>query len=179
MPGVFLGDHVKGRLAGDRHPDIELGIRFHRAIDAFVDAEPGQRASIDRFDPRFKRFGGIICDVVYDYFLANSWQQFSDVKFEHFCERTYQHVLNRRDELDEPAKSIILRMQASRSLENYRHKSYVDRSLNYISTRLRYPNPLADAFEEFDRLHDALAEDFLNFIPPTMHYADTWLNTHC
>lgn len=175
MTGVFLGDHVKGRLRGNRPKTIELGIKFHRAVDAFVDSEPNQRSSVDRLDPKYRRFGGIICDVVYDYFLANSWQDYSDVNFDVFCDQAYDAVLTRPDHLDEAARSTILRMQANRSLQKYRSKDYVAGSLNHISGRLRQPNPLAEAFHEFERHEQEMTEDFAKFLPEVVNFSEQWL----
>lgn len=175
MPGVFLGDYVKGRLTGQRPEEVELGIRFHRAVDAFVDSDPGQKTSVARLPPMFRRYGSIICDVVYDYFLANHWHQFSDIGYEPFCRQVYAQVLSREDLLGEPAKSTILRMRERGSLENYHTRAYVEASLTHIGRRLTKANPLAEAYGEFEKLEAELAADFFEFMPRTVQYANRWL----
>ena len=55
MVGGFLGDFVKGKLSGKHPHRIELGIRLHRAIDAYTDQHPIVKQSQRRFDPAFRR----------------------------------------------------------------------------------------------------------------------------
>ena len=40
LVGGFLGDYIKGRLENRFSPEIERGIRLHRAIDQYTDSHP-------------------------------------------------------------------------------------------------------------------------------------------
>jgi acyl carrier protein phosphodiesterase len=175
MPGVFLGDHVKGKLSGNPDDVIEQGIRFHRAVDVFVDSSPMQQRSIARFDRKYRRFGGIICDIIYDFHLANHWDKFSDAELPEFCRDAYVAVLDQGDRLGPDAHAIAQRMQAHQSLESYGSRAYVERALNHLSQRLTRRNPLAEAVVLLDQLETELGEDFLQFMPGTMAFADQWL----
>lgn len=175
MPGVFLGDHVKGKLPGNTSDVIEQGIRFHRAVDVFVDSSPLQQRSIDRFEHKYRRYGGIICDIIYDYHLATHWDKFNDATLPEFCRHAYGAVLDQADRLSATAHTTALRMQANQSLENYGSRAYVARSLNHLSQRLTRRNPLAEAVVLFDQLETELSEDFLEFIPSAIAFADQWL----
>lgn len=175
MPGVFLGDHVKGKLTGHREPKIEMGIRFHRAVDAYVDDSQFQRKSIARMDQKFRRYGGIICDIAYDYYLAKNWQFFSPEDLNDFCQRAYAAIRHRDDELGSRALQTVTRMQQFKSLENYGTRDYVARSLQHISTRLSRENPLASAFTEFEKHDQGFAEDFFEFMPDVVQFGDEWL----
>ena len=175
MAGAFLGDFVKGTLKGERPAVVETGIRFHRSVDAFVDAHPIQRRSIDRFRPEFRRYGGIICDVVYDHFLAKHWVVFNDQEFLTFCQDAYQSILDEELSLGAKATSTIMRMQEFRSLENYPTEQYISRSLSHIGQRLKRANPLDRAFEEFVAHRQALETDFFDFMPATESFANDWL----
>ncbi len=175
MAGVFMGDHVKGSLIGERPAHIETGIQFHRTIDAFVDRHQVQHQSIQRLPSKFRRYGGIICDVVYDYYLANHWQKFAEPAFEDFCLTTYQQILDQEASLSEEANRVIRRMAEYRSLEGYGSRQYVERSLGFISERLKRANPLKDAYREFEILEPELEQDFLNFLPEVDNFAQQWL----
>tara|TARA_R110002073_G_scaffold4917_15_gene31100 strand:+ start:10493 stop:11095 length:603 start_codon:yes stop_codon:yes gene_type:complete len=178
MAGAFLGDFVKGTLKGDHPPNIETGIKFHRAVDAFVDSHPIQRQSINRFDPRFRRYGGIICDVVYDHFLARHWATFHDQDFLSFCRDAYQWILDEHHSLGESATMTITRMQEYGSLESYPTQKYVYRTLERIGERLKRTNPLDIAFEEFVTNKQALEADFLAFMPSINAFAIEWLRVN-
>jgi acyl carrier protein phosphodiesterase len=178
MAGAFLGDFVKGKMTGERPSTIETGIRFHRAVDAFVDSHPVQRQSIDRFQPHFRRYGGIICDVVYDHFLANHWSTFSDQDFIQFCEGAYAAILSERPHLGSSATETITRMQQYASLENYRSETYISRSLLHIGQRLKRANPMDQSFAEYLAHQTELEQDFLAFMPSLEVFAEDWLHAN-
>lgn len=178
MPGVFLGDFVKGRLTGKRSKRIELGIQFHRSVDVFVDQHPSQQQSIKLFSPEYRRYGGIICDVVFDHFLARDWSKHADSDFEQFCGRAYEQVLEADTELTETAKETITAMQSHRSLERYQQEAYIDRSLRHIGTRLRRDNPLHQGMEVFDAHRNALESQFESLVPDLKVFAENWLALH-
>lgn len=175
MAGAFLGDFVKGSLTGKRPLKIEVGIRFHRAVDAYVDAHPSQRLSISRFEPEFRRFGGIVCDVVYDHFLARHWCQFSDQAFNLFCQQAYAEILDQHAHLEPQAAETITRMRNYGSLEAYHSEDYIERSLNHIATRISRANPLDRAFQQYQAHARDLEQDFFTFMPDVKAFARQWI----
>ena len=176
MPGVFMGDHVKGPLVGAHEETIENGIRFHRTIDAHVDRHVVQQRSVARLPKHLRRFGGIICDVTYDFFLANHWNRFSDEEYGNFCERAYKTILDSEQSLNSSARRSIRRMAEYKSLEGYHTLEYIDRSLYFISQRLRFDNPLQDAMIEIEALRKPLESDFLEFLPSVDQFSSSWLS---
>lgn len=175
MAGVFMGDHVKGTLKGIYPDEIELGIQFHRSVDAHVDAHTSQQLSVSRLPKHLRRYGGIACDVIYDYYLANHWHRFSEQNFAEFCQFSYQQILNHEHTLTESARRTILRMSEVKSLEGYTSKQYVERSLNFIAQRLKHSNPMTEIFAEFEQLDHELEQDFLAFLPQVDKFGQTWL----
>lgn len=175
MPGVFLGDHVKGLLKGERSKTIEDGIRFHRAVDVFTDSHPMQQRSISRLPKNLRRYGGIICDVVYDYYLANHWAAFYEKDFQQFCTASYLAILVAEDELTQPAFSTVVRMQENSSLQSYTSRHYIERSLAFIGQRLKRDNPLHLGYREFEALEQELEQDFMTFLPLVDAFGSDWL----
>ena len=68
--GGLLGDFVKGPLQGQYPESVEEGIFLHRQLDAFTDAQPEVRNLIRTFSTQWRRFAGIIIDIVFDHLLA-------------------------------------------------------------------------------------------------------------
>jgi len=175
MVGGFLGDFVKGKLTG-KHPDqIELGIRLHRAIDAYTDRHPLVKQSQHRMDPEFHRYAGIITDIVYDHFLAQNWQICSPVSLQEFSENACKLVIKAKPLLPQNALKTILWMQSSAALVRYKDEAFIDRALKNISRRLSRSNPLANGFQQFEQNRSALEDDFLNFIPELKSFAEQWI----
>ncbi len=176
MAGGFLGDFIKGPLKGELPREIELGVKLHRAIDAYTDQHPIVRKSQQRFDSEFRRYSGIICDISYDHLLALNWHQHSTISLEAFSKIAYQAVLDAAEHSPATATNTILRMQSVRALEFYKNEEFVDRSLKSISTRLKRINPLNQAFGQFGQHKQALDEDFALFLPDVARFANEWIN---
>ena len=71
----ILGDYLKGRLENRFSLEIEAGILLHRAIDQYTDSHPAVKGSYKRLDPKFRRYAGIITDIVSDHLLALNWSK--------------------------------------------------------------------------------------------------------
>ena len=105
--GALLGDFVKGPLKGERDRRIEQGILLHRKIDAFTDSHLALRETHQQFDPRYRRFAGIMTDVAFDFFLNQHWQRFHHQPLDQFCQHVYQ-LLSSADQLTPAAKKAGL-----------------------------------------------------------------------
>src|SRR5699024_7195222 len=86
MAGQILGDRIKGRLDGRFAPDVERGIRLHRAIDGFTDRHAVTSDLRRRFAPPLRRYGGILVDIGFDYCLARGWACYSDTALPRFAD---------------------------------------------------------------------------------------------
>ena len=75
--GALLGDHVKGRLeTSELSAGLVRGIRLHRRIDAWSDSDPAVTGLLARFRPPWRRYGGIVLDVLFDRELSRRWGEF-------------------------------------------------------------------------------------------------------
>jgi len=99
IAGQFCGDFVRGADLSHFSEGIQQGIHRHRRIDAFTDRHPAVRASLSVFEPPVRRFAGIITDVMFDYFLANHWDQYSDIPLETHVETVHDALNSTRAQL--------------------------------------------------------------------------------
>ncbi|MEO2173864.1 MAG: acyl carrier protein phosphodiesterase [bacterium] len=126
-------------------------------------------------DPEFRRYSGIITDIVYDHFLAQNWQIWSPVSLEEFSENACKLVIKAKPFLPQNALDTILWMQSSASLVRYKNEAFIDQALKNISRRLSRNNPLANGFQQFEQNRSALEDDFLNFLPELKSFAEQWI----
>lgn len=164
LVGALLGDFVKGPLNGQYRPSVEQGILLHRKIDAFTDSHAALRLTHQRFESRYRRFAGIMTDVVFDYFLNRHWQTFHDQPLDLFCSHIYQ-LLSKNQELTPAAQRQADNLCRYAVLENYQHWETVDRALTGISQRIKRETPLASAAKEMLKHHSTLEQQFLAFYP--------------
>ena len=167
--GALLGDFVKGPLQGERRSGLEQGIALHRKIDAFTDSHRDLRLTQQLFNPRYRRFAGIMTDVIFDHFLNHHWQQFHPQSLDNFSRDVY-HLLAHSSELPAAARRQADNLARYDVLVGYRHWQTVEAALTRIGQRIRRDNPLATAAAELQRHCAELEQVFLNFYPELQRY---------
>lgn len=93
LTGNLLGDFIKGPLPTGLADHFDEGIWLHRKIDAFTDAHPAHRAAVASFALPWRRFGGIVVDMLYDHWLSQHWQRFSAAPLPRFLAQSYGQLL--------------------------------------------------------------------------------------
>ncbi|HTB32676.1 MAG TPA: ACP phosphodiesterase [Bacteroidia bacterium] len=163
--GNFIADSVKGNKYNAYPEGISKGIVMHREVDFFSDNNPVYRQSVHRLQPAYGKYSGVITDMFYDYFLANNWDKFSDIKLEEFCGNAYKVINRHLDKL--PKESLIISTYMSREnwLLAYREKENIRGALAGMSRRLKYYFPMDDAAIELERNPELYNRDFLDFFP--------------
>jgi acyl carrier protein phosphodiesterase len=178
LVGGFLGDYTKGRLNGKLASGIERGIALHRAIDAYTDQHEIVKTSRERFSAEFRRYAGIITDVLYDHLLAQHWLNFYQEPLDDFSKRTLGILLANKSSLTDNAADTATRMHEYNSLAHYGETKFVINALTHISTRLKRANPLGYASDEALACLPALRNDLLGFYPQLVNFSDEWQNSH-
>jgi len=176
--GGFLGDYIKGRLENRFSPEIERGIRLHRAIDQYTDSHPVVRNSYKRFDPKFRRYAGIITDIAFDHLLAQNWRRYYSEPLESYSASTLEKLLAHKDVLTDAAFQSASRMQEHNSLAHYDQLEFLERSLAYLSGRLKHANPLIEAYKHCEEQLPGLQQDLSVFYPGLMEFCDEWKQLH-
>jgi acyl carrier protein phosphodiesterase len=178
LVGGFLGDYIKGRLENRFSPEIERGIRLHRAIDQYTDSHPVVKSSYKRFDSRFRRYAGIITDIAFDHLLAQNWSRYYNEPLEAYSACTLEKLLVHKDMLTDAAYQSASRMQEHNSLAHHGESKFLERSFVYLSGRLKHENPLLDAYPHCEEQLPALQEDLSVFYPELMEFCDEWKQLH-
>ena len=177
--GGLLGDFVKGPLRGDYPPRIEAGIELHRRIDARCDDLPAIRALRAQFPDPWRRYGGIVIDVVFDHLLARDWDDLHPRPLADFCRSFYCALADRRALLPERARAFCDHAPGARWLESYCDAGQIPRVLARIGQRLRrpvhleraWPLPQASVAAVESAFRDVLAA-LAGPVAATPHFAD-------
>ena len=172
--GNFLGDFVKGNLFGRYDEEVELGIKFHRAIDAYTDHHLLIKLSKKRFGPRFRRIGGIMVDIAYDHLLALSWDKFYDEPIDLFSKRVLENILDFK-ELPWDAENLAKMMLRKNALEKYKNEEFLTDASLSIHKRLKNRTPMLEASEVIKNVKGELDRDFRFFYPQLIDFAAVWL----
>lgn len=172
--GNLLGDFIKGPVPADLPPALAVGIRLHRRVDGFTDAHPEHRAAVRCFEPPWRRFGGVLVDMLYDHWLARHWSVFNEQPLHAFLARNYTLLLS--SDLDHPALPeglpLPLRRMAEQDwLSTYLSVAGLHGALDGIGRRLRRPLALGASLDTLDAIQWAEMEaGFLRFYPALMAF---------
>ena len=171
LVGALLGDYIKGPLKGDWPASWEQGIHLHRQIDAFSDRHPLSRQFRQQLPPTFRRYSGIMLDVVCDHFLSRQWQQFHPQPITDFSQRIYQ-LFDSDTTIPASARQRIASFARHDVLSAYSDWRTIDTALAHIGERLRHDNPLRDAGKTLLSHYTGLEKLFTAFYPEVIDFAD-------
>ena len=178
LAGALLGDFIKGNLAehhqhrgGSFSTDWINSIHFHRQIDTFTDSHPLVIQARQRFESPYRRYAGIIVDLVFDHCLVQQWQGFADQSLASFEQTCYQQLALDEPLFPERAAALSQHLRNHQLLSGYGHLPTIDRALAGVSRRLSKANPLDNCLPAIEEHQANLKKDFLEFYP--------LLNTAC
>lgn len=170
LAGNFMGDFVKGPLAGRYPPRLQQGIELHRGIDSFARDDAHFNRSRLRLDPRFGLYRGVLVDLFFDHFLALNWERWSAEPLESYLGRVRRALEGRRPLMPERLQEFFP-IIFEELLPSYREREGIRRALERMGRRVKRANPLAEGGEELSRHYDGLREDFLLFLPAVREFA--------
>ncbi|NVK23734.1 MAG: DUF479 domain-containing protein [Gammaproteobacteria bacterium] len=160
--GNLLGDFVKGGVQYLPYDDeIKHGVNLHRAVDVFTDQHKFVRelkASLGDY----RRYGGIVLDVLFDHQLACNFDKYSKRPLSQFSKNTYPKLalepyINQGVEFPERFHRVVNGMTASDWLIGYREEKNIERALHGISMRLKRPVDLTQVMPWYQN-HQSLFE---------------------
>jgi acyl carrier protein phosphodiesterase len=163
--GSVLPDFAPTALLASLPPAFQTGIAQHRRVDLFADAHPLFQRSRSRFPPPFRRYAGILTDVLYDHLLTCNWASYSAVPLPDFAAEVYAAIETCRAELPPETYARLARLRDADLLGAYGELEGVARVLGGIGARLRRPVDLGAALPVLRDQYAGFAADFGDFFP--------------
>ena len=170
MVGNFIGDYVKGQQYRDYPEAIAQGIILHRKIDDFTDHHPLQREFKNYFRAPYRHYAGIISDVLFDYFLAHNWADFSSIALNTFCQSTYRTLESYHKHLPETVQGFLPKMRQAKRLESYAEQEGIASALMLMTRYTSLPDYTVEAMAILNEHYEALEELFYPFYADLMAY---------
>jgi acyl carrier protein phosphodiesterase len=176
QPGILTGnmisDFIKGKKKFDFSPLIQRGIALHRAIDEFTDFHPITQKAKSYFRNDYRLYSGAFVDVVYDHFLANDKQQFTnEAALNSFCTDTYSRLQNDSAVLPPKFLQMLPYMQQQNWLYNYRFPEGIEKSFGGLVRRAAYLSESDTAYTLFKTHYKELGECYELFFPELKNFA--------
>ena len=170
--GNFLGDWVKGSDYLKYAEEIRTGIMLHRNIDLFTDKHPIVHLSASRFQSRFARYSGVVIDILYDHYLANNWQDFSDIPLRICVNRLHNLMLNHFEILPPRLQSFLPGYMNERWIERYATLDGIRDVLDIMSKRTSLPNETEFAISVMEAYYNDFRHEFYNFFSQIIEFVE-------
>lgn len=150
--GAVLGDHVKGRLLPERWPaewplDWRRGIELHRFIDSRCDRHPAVQSLLGELESPWRRYGGIILDVLFDHMLDRHWDRFGPMPIEIFAAEVDGLLGRYRPLLPHRVQRFAVWASARQLWRGYGNTGLLEEIFSLIAQRHARPSPLARGLE--------------------------------
>lgn len=164
--GALLGDHLKGRAVLDTlRPSLARGVRLHRKIDAWSDADPAVRALIATFPPPWRRYGGIVLDVLFDRELSRRWAEFMPVSRRDHARETDALLARHRDEFPPRLKRFTRWAEQVGLWHRLDDRTLLAEIFVLIAARHGRPEPLARGLDLLDDYESEIEGAFDTLFP--------------
>ncbi|NBD94903.1 MAG: DUF479 domain-containing protein [Gammaproteobacteria bacterium] len=173
--GAFLGDYVKGRAALETLPSAwATGIRLHRRVDTLCDGHAGLRRFLAGLEPPWRRYGGIILDVLFDSMLTRHWARFGPCDLQVFADDVDRLLTRHRSALP-PRLRLFGEWARQRSLwTRYDDRAMLAEIFAGLARRHGRPSPLARGLALMDRHEAAIEGLFLELFPTLIERTGDW-----
>ncbi|RYY14515.1 MAG: DUF479 domain-containing protein [Cytophagaceae bacterium] len=164
--GQFIADSVPGRQLAGYQPEVQVGIRAHRAIDTFTDQHPVVRRTTARLRAAGSgKYAGVVADVFFDHFLAVNFSAYAAEALPAFTERVYALLASRAAEFPVPVQRFFPYLVQQNWLLGYADIAGITRALQGLSRRASPGSNMETAGDELRRNYAAYQADFAAFFP--------------
>lgn len=179
--GNFLGDFVKGRLNkltnAQYASGVIKGMALHREIDFFTDTHPIVKQSIDRLQPKYHKFSGIVIDMFYDHILATNFNQYSSISLIEYAQKFYDLLERRKAEIPQPMGRMVESMITRNWLLGYKTYDGIEWALTGISKRLSFESGIENATQELRKDYDLYKAEFQLYFPELIAHCQNYCNS--
>ncbi|MGY6587956.1 MAG: acyl carrier protein phosphodiesterase [Wenzhouxiangella sp.] len=160
--GAFLGDHIKGLQALEAlPPGWARGVHLHRFIDSQCDRHPALLGLLARLQTPWRRYGGIIFDVLFDHLLTQHWDRFGPLPLSALAARTDDLLARHRAALPPRLQRFAVWARQQRLWQRYGERAMIAEILGLIAWRHGRDSPIAQGLELLDGNEEAVETAFL------------------
>jgi len=191
VAGSVAGDFVKGVVRdGDFLPAFLLGVRLHRRIDAFSNAEPALKNSADRLPRELRRIAPPCIDMLADHLLTQAIETDPERYLGSLTlidstqppllryEATLHELLAEHDQwLSPAARRFFAHARDSKLFSGYRSFERTSRGIAHVCERLKRPADAPAIIDAIVSNMPGLTADFTSYWPQLAGQAEDFLRT--
>jgi acyl carrier protein phosphodiesterase len=170
LVGNFIGDYVKGFELTRYSETMRKGIMLHRHIDSFTDTNLIVKRSKSHVVEKYRKYAGIIIDIIYDHFLVNSWPTYSNKPIEDFILNVHDILHRHLDSLPEGVRLFLPSFIKNNWIQKYSTIEGIEDVLHKMSSRTTLPEETEYAIRVLREDYDKFQSEFSAFFPSLISY---------
>ena len=170
--GNFIADAVKGKYYKHLPEEIQKGIKLHREIDSFTDANTIVRKSKRRLHERYNHYDGVIIDILYDHYLAKNWANYSKIPLKEYTQDFYKILADNYEILPDKTKQLMPFMIQDDWLYNYGNLDGIERVLQGMNRRTKNKSQMHLAIEDLIINYSSFENDFTAFFEQLINFTN-------
>jgi acyl carrier protein phosphodiesterase len=170
--GGFIADLVKGKALDQYTIEIQNGIKLHRAIDHFTDTHPLMEQIKVQLRPKYRKYSGVIADVLADHYLALQWNRYSAIPLAEFSAEAYSILHLNKQHMPEKAHYLLHYMSLQDWLFNYQYAEGIKRAFKGLAGRAKYESRMEEAYADWIENEILFEQLFEAFLPQVMEYCE-------
>lgn len=143
------GEYIKGSNYSNLPPKIRKGIQLHRFIDTVIDTYPPVLALKQDLYADLPKVSGLAIDLFFDHLLAKHWKRYHTSPFFEYLDTFYQYKPVWESDFHPDFVTHVARMREVKWMNYYPRTEGLEKSCLGVSSKLSFPNKLADAPEVF------------------------------
>lgn len=171
--GNLLADPLKGKAWQGASESIKTGMLMHKAIDVFTDSHEIVSRSKSRLGSK-GYLKGVVIDLLYDHYLANTWSSYSRISLDDFLKSFYTESLAVSKMFPDDARNFVTRLVESNRLAEYSDFNGFVNTLQRVdqrlSKRIRLKDSTLNYIDAIERDYDLLKLDFNLFFPELISF---------
>ncbi|MBU8892392.1 MAG: DUF479 domain-containing protein [Bacteroidales bacterium] len=171
--GNFIGDYVKGSGYHIYPEKIKEGILLHRFIDSFTDKNTHTLDTKLLFAPKYRKYAGVVMDIVYDHFLAISWSKYSFIELKDYIDDFHNLLLKYNDMLPAEVQVFVPKLISNNRLYSYKDVEGIRSVLSTMSKYTSLPDHSDFAIEVMKENYEFLKQNFKLFFSDIIYYIKT------
>jgi acyl carrier protein phosphodiesterase len=178
MFGNYIGDGVKGSMLEAYSHGVQRGIRFHRFIDTFTDANKLVLEAKKMFYPSQSKFSPVVVDVWFDHLLAQRWEEYSATQLHEFATRCYQIIDRHPEPMPDRSAGFYRYMVSNNILQGYAKREGILKVFRGMDSRTKFNSNMADSLTVVEKQNDKMNDLFAEFFPELMKVCAQWKEEH-
>ena len=160
LAGAVIADFIKGPVNPTWPQSLQAGVRLHRRVDAFSNTQQAIKITCERFPARYRRYAPIFVDLLADYFLSLSWDNWHNEPRTTFSIQCYAALTTYKNFLPAHGKRFLHYAQQQDLFANYHQWEHIQLGLSSVLRRLDKENWLAEVNEYAKSLQISGQSDF-------------------